>query len=86
LLGSQGLLRNNTFLIALFAAFSVFQFFAYASVTHALEALTAGGVSPLWALFDVAARNERRDRPVLLLAAVQQRLAGSRGSFCRARW
>lgn len=75
LLGSQGLLRNNTFLVFTAAILSIIQFFAYNSATHALEALAAGGVHPLRALVDVALVTSAGS-PVLLLAAVQQPLAG----------
>ncbi len=76
LLGHAGLLRNNTFLTFIFLAASVVQFFVYNGMTGAIDGLIAGGVSPLQAVLDVALISSIGS-PLLLLAAIQQKLSGA---------
>lgn len=75
LYGRAGLLRNNTFLLFAFALSSVAQFFAYNTSVNATGSLVTGGVTPALATVYVALATSLGS-PILLLAAIQQKLSG----------
>lgn len=75
LFGYYGLLRNNAFLIGLFLAASVIQYFVYDTTQAAIENLVRGGTSPLLAILAVAFVVSFGS-PLLLLQAMRQELSG----------